>query len=484
MKQQSRFFQTGISIAVALMMGACAAPNQNKALTVESSGSVISAEETAARYQIDPEWWTVYQNAGLDAVMNQALANNTDLKQAMINVNKALYAAKQTGAARLPTLNGSLNASKSKNLKDSNGSENVNIGGTDYAFSGGSDRTTSFGSQLGVSYEVDLWRKLQAQTNARVNEYQATRYDLAAAKLALVNNVADAYFNIAYLNQAVSLSEQTLKRYREIDRIARVQYREGKVSSADPTQSGQTLFNMQNTIISLKQSRDAQEQTLRNLLNLKPNEVVSIGTADFVLSNPATVDLDVPISTLANRPDLRAAEYRLQAALDNVKAQKRSWYPGITLGASLSTSSDKAKTMFNVPFLAGNVQISLPFLDWKTLKWQDKTTQAEFDSAALNFETALTTALNEVNTYYLAYEKARQTLANTEQKHALDQKNSRYYQLRYKHGKNELKDWLEALNTEFSSVQDVLNRRYEVLRYENLIFKAMAGRYSAKSRIY
>ena len=59
-------------------------------------------------------------------------------------------------------------------------------------------------------------------------------------------------------------------------------------------------------------------------------------------------------------------------------------------------------------------------------------------------------------------------------------KNSRYYQVRYQHGKNELKDWLEALNTEYGSAQNVLNQRYETLKYENMVYKAMAGRYTPK----
>ena len=112
--------------------------------------------------------------------------------------------------------------------------------------------------------------------------------------------------------------------------------------------------------------------------------------AQFRLLPVKGVNLDVPITVLANRPDLRAAEYRLQASQQSVNAQKRSWYPSITLGASLSTSSDKAKSTFNIPMLGGSATINLPFLNWQTMKWKDKTVQAEMDSAKLNFEKALT----------------------------------------------------------------------------------------------
>lgn len=452
------FFQTACVIAVSLALSACAANPKVNAPGLDNNPHIMSEAETAKRYRINGDWWEIYQNPRLNAVVRQALDNNIDLKQAAISVNRALYQANILGADLVPSFNGSAGASASKNLK-----------------SGGS--SNSFSSQLGLSYELDLWQRLSATADAQVWEYRATQQDLANTRLTLVNNVADAYFNIAYLNEAIALTQQSLKQYREIARIADAKYRHGKADSNQSTQARQSLLNAQNNLLSLQNSRDALEQTLRNLLNLKPGEGMAAEPSTYRLTEVKGVDLNVPVSVLANRPDLRAAEYRLQSSVQTLAAQQRSWYPGITLGASLSTSSGKARTMFDVPFLGGSVQINLPFLDWKTLKWQDKDAQARFDSAALNFEQTLTAALNEVNTNYLAYRNAQAALDNTGSRYALDQKNSRYYQVRYQYGKNELKDWLEALNSEYSSAQNLLNQRYEVLKYENMVYKAMAGRY-------
>ena len=447
---------------MAVTLSACAInhrANQNVGLSTE--GSVLPAAEVAERYQVDGQWWLVHEDSHLNALVEQALANNIDLKQAALSVNKALYQANILGANLVPSFNGSLAASTSQNLKNGSGSNH-------------------FSSQLGLSYELDLWQKLNAQADAQVWEYQATGQDLASARLALINNVTDAYFNIAYLNEAIALTNKNLRQYQEIDRIAKAKYKYGKASSSEPTQAGQSLLSAHNNLLSLQASRDSTEQTLRNLLNLKPGEVLAAEPATYKLSSHTAVNLDVPISVLANRPDLLAAEYRLQSASRSVDAQKRSWYPSITLGASLSASSSKARTLFDVPFLGGSASINLPFLDWQTLKWEDKAAEANFDSARLNFEQTLTTALNEVYSNYNQYRLAGQTLENVRQKYVLDQKNSRYYAVRYQYGKNELQDWLEALNSEHSSAQNVLNQNYEVLKYENMIYKAMAGRYTAR----
>ena len=457
------FFQTASGISLAMILSGCAIPHKaDPSLTLAAGGQVMSAAETAERYDINGDWWQVYQSPQLNALVNQALANNADLRQAAINVNKALYQANILGANLVPAFNGSLGASTSQNLK-----------------SGSS--TNSFSSQLGLSYELDLWQKLGAQADAQVWTYQATQQDLAGTRLTLINNVADAYFNIAYLNEAMALSEKSVRQYQEIARISEAKYRYGKVDASEPTQSNQSLLSARNNLISLQNSRNTLEETLRNLLNLKPGEAIAAEPAQYTLLPAKGVNLEVPISVLANRPDLRAAEYRLQSAMRSVEAQQRSWYPSITLGASLSTSSSKVRTLFDIPFLGGTAQINLPFLNWQTLKWEDKTAEANFDSAKLSFEQALTTALNEVNTNYLQYQNAENTLENLQKRYALDQKNSRYYQVRYQYGKNELNDWLTALNSEYSSAQSLLNQRYEVLKYENMVYKAMAGRYTPKA---
>lgn len=68
--------------------------------------------------------------------------------------------------------------------------------------------------------------------------------------------------------------------------------------------------------------------------------------------------------------------------------------------------------MFNIPFLGGNIKINLPFLQWNTLRWDVKTSEAEFEEAKLDLENAVNTALNEVDAQYFGYEKTLEQVAN------------------------------------------------------------------------
>lgn len=451
-----------LAVATALALAACAntTPYPQQRL---AAAQMLTPEQVAERYQVDEAWWQIYQDEQLNRLVAQALANNLDLQKAAVTVEKARFSANEAGADLVPQASGSLDGSVSKNLEQ------------------GGASSRSFSSRVGLSYELDLWQKVRATADAARQGYRASAQDLAASRLSLINSVVDAYFHLAYLDEAMALTERSIGQYREIVRITESQYRHGKVAVINPDSARQSLLSAENSLLSLRQNRNETVQTLRNLLNLQPQDDLALKPTPLGQLPATDVDLAVPLSVLANRPDLQAAEYRLQQAYASQQAARRSWYPSITLGAAVSTASDRARNLFSVPIGAGTVNINLPFLSWQTLHWQNQQAKADFESARLDFEQALTIALNEVDGYYRQYALSRETLANAEQKYRYDQNSSRYYQSRYRHGASALKDWLDALNTELSSAQTVLNQRYTVLRNENLVYQSMAGRYRART---
>lgn len=323
-----------------------------------------------------------------------------------------------------------------------------------------------------------MWRKLADAASAQEWEYQATAEDRAAAKLTLINNVADAYFNLAYLEAAIHETRESIVNYEKILEVIRARFRYGKVDSLEPEQAAQSLLAARNSLIDLEVQRKTTLQTLLLLLNLGPDASLPLTFPDLLALSSPEVDLEVPLAVLANRPDLKAAEYRLQRAFKDVRAAQKEWYPTITLGAAVNSSSDRARTMFDVPFASGMVSLNLPFLQWNTVKWNVKISEADYDEVKLDFEASITTALNEVDTAWFQYRKSGETLRNTAEKHEHDVKISAYYKSRYDLGAGELSDWLSALNTAVESQLVLLQSRYQVLRYENTIYKAMAGRYT------
>ncbi|MFD1259285.1 toxin/drug exporter TdeA [Entomomonas asaccharolytica] len=416
-------------------------------------------QQVIDRYQIDTNWWTIYGDNELNKLIELALTNNIDFAQSAINVNRALYQANLIGEDLVPSFSGGTSGSASKNIKHG-GDSNRNVSGN-----------------LSLSYELDLWQKIADTASAKEWEYKATVQDLETARLSLINSVVDAYYQLVYLNEAIIVTEQSIKNYQQINELVSFKYQYGKVSALDPAQATQSVLSANNNLIDLKNQQKTAEQTLRNLLNLKPEDKLTINYPSLLGLTLPEVDLNVPLSVLANRPDLKAAEYRLEEASLNKQATDKSWYPTITLGAAINSSSDKVNTAFNVPFASGNVSIDLPFLQWNKVRWNIKLSEAEYESVRLSFEQSLTTALNEVDTYYYSYSRTKDTLANTEEKYKYDQQISQYYDDRYQQGAGEISDWLNALNTETNSKISLINNRYKLIQYENMLYKAMAGRY-------
>lgn len=423
---------------------------------------VLDDDQLARNHQaeIHEDWWTAYPQRDLQQVVRTTLENNLDLKLAAINVNKALYQANILGANLVPDFNGSLGAEQRRNLDNGNSSR-------------------SYSSQLGLSYELDLWRRLNAAASAKIWTQRATAEDLAATRLTVVNNAVDGYFHIGYLNRAIRLQEQAVANYQNILRIAESRHRHGKVSANEPVQARQALLSAQDQLRQWQENRAAAWATLKQLMNIDPHQDPSFHPDHFRLPEAGTAapDLDIPIAALTHRPDLLAAEARLQSAAKNQTAQYRSWYPGITLNAALSHTSGRAANLFEVPILGGGIGISLPFLNWPTLRWQNRIAEAEFEQAKLGFEKALLTALHEVNNQYRLYRHSLQQQEQATKNLRLAQANSRYYQARYQHGRNSLRDWLQALNSEYAAEHSLLQARYTTLRHEAMIYKAMGGRY-------
>lgn len=452
----NKFLTSALTFVILLCMAAC---TTQKNPDEDLKSRVQLTDDIMQRYQVDGDWWRIYNDKQLNQLVELAMKNNIDLAKSAIAVNKALYQANLLGENLVPTFSGGTRNAISQNIKD-----------------GGHSQPTHSGN-LGVSYEVDLWQRLADSVTAQQWEFAATIQDRESARLALINSVVDAYYNLIYLHHAILVTEQSISNYEKIDELTSYKYQYGKVDSLDPAQAKQAILNATSSLYDFQNQQKVAEQTLRDLLNLKPNESLLIDYPDLLTLSLPEVDLNVPLSVIANRPDLRGAEYRLQSAFYDLSAVKKSWYPTITLAGAIDSSSNKVRKTFDMPIASGSLAIDLPFLQWNKIRWNIKISKEDYEGVKLDLEKGITTALNEINTYYYNYAKTQDILTNIQQKYNYDVQITQYYNIRYEQGAGELKDWLDALNTETSSRISLLSSRHQLIQYENLIYKAIAGRY-------
>ncbi|MGC7560933.1 toxin/drug exporter TdeA [Pasteurella sp. PK-2025] len=419
-------------------------------------------EALTQQYHVKENWWSLYQDPQLNQLVEQALENNKNLQKAAIAVNKALYHANLLGANLVPSFSAKtgVGSSAAKNIE-----------------TGGHSKISHFAS-LELSYTLDLWRRLTDSASAAEWNYKATQQDLAAARLSLINAVVSTYYQIAYLNGVIATSEESVKYYSQISRIMQNRFKLGVADSVSINQAQQAVLNAQNSLINYQTQRKMAEQTLRNFLNLKPQDPLQLTYPDILNVKTVGVNLNVPVSTIANRPDIKSTQFRLNAAFKDAKAMQKSWFPSITLGASLSSSGNLIRNALENPIAAGTIGINLPFLNWHTVRWNVKISEANYETAKLSFEQSITTALNEIDTYYYSYQQAKAHFENMQKTYNNNKRITQYYKNRYDVGVAQLRDWLNASNAEKMAQMGILNAKYQLIQRENTVYSAMAGYYS------
>lgn len=407
---------------------------------------------------VNKEWWLLYKDTTLNNLINLGLQNNSDLAKAGISINKALYKANQLGAELYPTFE---TAIKLKNQLDTTTGTSKN----------------SYDGSIGISYEIDLWKKIKDSKDAQEWEYKATVEDYEAIKLSLITNIIDCYFSINYLNETISIYQENLKNYEKIATIIDNKIKYGQKSEIDKDENNKQLLNAKNQLVNYNYELETQKILLKNLLNLKPSDNLEIIPSELLEIQEIGINSEIPLSIISNRPDIKSAEYRLKSAFKNAKKSEKNLYPNITLTLNSSSSGSEFKDSFKFDILMGSININLPFLDWNNIKWNVKIDRAGYEEAKINFEISITTALNEISLNYKQflteenlYKNLKNTLINSENIERISIN-------RYNAGKIELMEVLNKNIDKNNSKINLLNSKYKKLKYENLLYKSFGCKY-------
>lgn len=463
-----QFKKSMSAVLFAVALSACTSTTVK--MTEDGTAEAVQAsfqayEEITRQYQVNDQWWLGYSDPQLNRLINRALDNNINLAKAAIAINRAYYNANLVGAELVPNFSGSGSSSVSKGVGPTSNMRSTGI--------------STIGNQIGfnLSYTIDLWGRLKDTASAAEWEHKATQEDLQATRLSIINGVVSSYYNLAYFQDAIRVTEQSIKTYEQINRIMNNKLAAGAIDRLSVDQSMQAILAAKGTLINLRTAQKATEQTLRNLLNMKPNEPLAVRTPGILKVKLQGVNMNVPVSAIANRPDVIAALQRFQGSFKSLSAMEKSWFPTVTLGGSLTSSAKSVKDVADNPVAGGLISFNLPFLDWNRVKNNVHLSEEAYKLAKLNYEQTVTTALNEIDTYYYAYRQSRNGYSNLQKKYEYDKKISGYYKNRYDQGVSEFREWLNAINAERASELSLLETKYTILKNENAVYQAMAGKY-------
>ena len=374
-------------------------------------------------------WWTLFNDAGLNRLVDEVLANNNDLVVAGINLKQAQL---QAGLAQ-----------------NRQGVRVNSSASTGHNFDLNSGRDSSRGVSLngGVSYEVDLFGRLASQTEAARWEALATEQDLQATAQSLIATTAKLYWQIGYLNERLTVSKQNLASTEQTYTLVRSQYRAGAVSGLDLTQAEQAVQSQKAGLSQIQQQLLESRTALAVLMN-RPVQQLNI-TEPKRLSNlrlPA-IEPGLPANLLSRRPDLQAAELRLRKALANKDATKASYYPSISLTGSLGSSSTSLTQLLQNPTLALGASLSLPFLQYNDMQKDLAISELDYEKAITQYRQTLYQAFADVENALSNRSELNKQVALQQKNVELAEKTERLTQVRYQNGAIALKNVLDNQET-------------------------------------
>ncbi len=355
MMNMSRFGSLGLCLAV---VSACATtPVEPPVLDLETPDVWTTPAPDGAP---PDDWWTTFGDAGLDAVVEEALERNYDLQAAAASVAAAAAQARIAGANLAPQVGAGLDAGRRQQV----------FVGLPIPGSAGILKSTSssYGASLNVSWEADLWGRLRAAKAAAVGDAKAAQADYAAARLSLAGQAAKAWFAVVEAERQVALATHTVDSRRTSAERIEARYRRGVAPPLDLRLARSNLATAESTLELRRRQLDAGRRQLEILLGRYPRGSSDLptlekggprGDSSHLPEVPPEIPPGLPAELVARRPDLQAAERRLEAAGLRVREARRALYPRITLTASGGTVSDRLGDLvdgdFSVWSLAGGL---------------------------------------------------------------------------------------------------------------------------------
>lgn len=400
-------------------------------------------------------WWQDFNDPILNELVERALKTNNNLAAAAIKVRRARLNAELTGTNLTPSVTVGANSSINRNLKNNADTRSSSVTGT-------------------VSYELDLWGKLATARDVSRWEADATEADRQSTALALIGTTATDYWQIAYLNERITTAEASIIYAEKILELVEVKYDAGAVSALDKIQARQTLASQRAQLTLLIQQRTEARNALAILFNQPPGSDVAELRQLPRMPLPA-VNAGLPVSLLAQRPDLRAAEKRLRKYLTSVDSTRASYYPSFSLTGTLGSSSTTLLQVLQNPYVALGAGLTLPFIQWNSMKLNVEISQTEYEEAAVNFRQALYSALGDVENALSARVRYAEENRQLEESLALARKAEDLTEVRYRAGSTALQSWLDAQESRRSAEKSLSENRLNRLKNSMTLYQAIGG---------
>lgn len=349
-------------------------------------GEEVATEDSTNLGGMD--WREIFTDPALQALIEQGLENNTDYQSAQLRVEEAEATLLSAKLAFLPSF--ALAPQGTVSSFDSH------------------KATQTYSLPVTASWELDVFGRMRnAKKQAKALYAQSQDYR-QAVRTQLIAGIANTYYTLLMLDEQLSISQQTEEAWKETVASTRALMNAGLANEAAASQMEATYYQVQTSVLDLKEQINQVENSLSLLLAETPHayERGNGGKPQF----PEDFSVGIPVQMLANRPDVRSAERSLEMAFYATNAARSAFYPSITLSGSAGWTNAAGSMIVNPgKFLVSAVaSLTQPLFARGQVIAQYRIARAQQEEAALSFQQALLNAGSEVNDALTAYQTSKE----------------------------------------------------------------------------
>ncbi|MGE8351639.1 MAG: efflux transporter outer membrane subunit [Pseudomonas protegens] len=335
-------------------------------------------------------WWELYGDTQLNGLIEKLNSANQTVAQSEAQYRQAQALVRSSRGAFFPSVD--LSAGKTRASQGTGSSSSA-------LSSSSSGIRDTYNTQLGVSWEADVWGKLRRGLEANEASAEASFADLAAMRLSQQSELVQNYLQLRVIDQQKRLLEATVAAYQRSLTMTQNQYQAG-VSGKDAVAQAQTqLKSTQADLIDLIWQRAQFENAIAVLIGVPPAEF-NLAESTRIPELPQ-VPLAVPSQLLERRPDIASAERSVIAANANIGVAKAAYYPDLTLSLAGGYSSSTYADWISLPnrFWSVGPKLAMTLFDGGQRSAEVDRTEAAYDQTVAKYRQTVLDGFREVENY-------------------------------------------------------------------------------------
>ncbi|KAG0164842.1 hypothetical protein DFQ28_003776 [Apophysomyces sp. BC1034] len=330
---------------VLLLAGCAVGPNYTRPSVAVPAGFKEAAPgwklAQPADHQDRGNWWAIYHDAQLDALMDRLNAANQSVAPFAAAYRQALALTAEARASGFPTLSASVSGSRAGFGRASHSA------GTSGLAAAGSRVPNSFSTSLDASWEPDLWGGIARAVASQKAGQQAAAADLANARLSAQATLAQDYYLLRLSDAQQKVLDETVAAYRRMLDLTENRYRQGIAPRSDVIQAQAQLQSAQSAALGNGIARAQYEHAIAVLVG-EPASTFSLVSAPLD-AVPPPIPVSLPSALLERRPDVASAERKAAAANERIGAAMAAFFPFLTLSAQGGFSSSVLPQLLRAP---------------------------------------------------------------------------------------------------------------------------------------